>query len=103
MTKQPITRYYNFGVTFRWIKGESHIAVKRGYVCEGRAFVVIQQSPYEVMDRPDEDPQNDKETWVTTIPVNPAQWGKDRYFVNTAREWAFNNPSLVDLRKRTDT
>ncbi|MER7077951.1 hypothetical protein SAMN02982929_07170 [Saccharopolyspora kobensis] len=103
MTKQPITRYYNFGVTFRWIRGDAHIAVKRGYVCEGQAFVVLWQPPYEIRDRPGDDPRNDKRTWIATIPVNPIRWDDDRYFVNTACAWALKNPRFVDLKNRTDT
>ena len=103
MPTRPITRHYNFGVTFRWIKGDSHIAVKRGYICEGRAAVVrFEPKHFKIIDRPGEDPHNDRESWIAAIPANPDRWDDDHYFRRIAHEWAAAHPELVNLRERTD-
>src|SRR5699024_9775660 len=36
----PIQRHYASGDTFRWVHGDNHIVVKRGYVLEGHAVIV---------------------------------------------------------------
>lgn len=101
MPQKPISRHYDYGCTFRWIQGESHIAVKRGYVCEGKSFVVVKvPRTYEVQDRPGENPHDDKRTWIATIPVNPGCWPDDRYFVNTVNAWVKRNPKLVSINDR---
>ncbi|SFS81082.1 hypothetical protein [Saccharopolyspora flava] len=103
MPKKPISRYFNFGVTFRWIHGEPRIVVKRGYVCEGHAFFVIARPPFEITDVPGLDPHHDHHTWLATIPANPSEWGNDRYFLKTAHAWASHNVALIDVRNRTDS
>ncbi|MDI2027924.1 hypothetical protein QFW96_04860 [Saccharopolyspora sp. TS4A08] len=103
MAGKPISRYYNFGVTFRWVQGESRIAVKRGYVCEGHSFFVLKRPPFEITDLPGVDPQHDRHTWLAAIPAHPVEWGNDRYFLRTAHAWASNNVTLIDPNNRTDS
>src|SRR5690606_3037359 len=99
----PISRYYNFGFTFRWIRGDNFIAVKPGYVCEGQAFIArAQPKNYTIQDRPGDNPYSDEETWIACIPVNSDKWDDDEFFVKKTHEWAFKTPDKVDLKDRTD-
>ncbi|GAA2340670.1 hypothetical protein GCM10009854_16390 [Saccharopolyspora halophila] len=101
MRHKPIRRHCDFGCTFRWIRGESHIVVKRGYVCEGKSVVVAKTArTFAVADRPGEDPHDDRRTWVATIPVNPAHWSDGRRFVGAVNAWVEQNRNLVDLEDR---
>lgn len=93
---KPIARYYNFGMTFRWIRGEPHIAVKPGYVCEGQAVIVKAGiRAFEVADRPAEDPYNDRHTWIAAISVSANLWDNDEMFQDIVNRWVKNNPHLV--------
>lgn len=100
MPKKPISRHYDYGCTFRWIQGEPHIAVKRGYVCEGRSLIVVKEPRnFRITDKP-EDPHADKHTWIAAIPVNPDYWNDDRHFVHVVNSWVEHHPKLVNLRDR---
>ena len=102
MPQKPISRHYDYGCTFRWIQGDGHIAVKRGYVCEGQTSVAVRwPSQFKIEDRPGDNPHNDKDTWLAAIPVNPGYWSDDRHFVGAINAWVKNNPKLVNLNDRT--
>lgn len=103
MIARPVSRYFNFGVTFRWVKGQSEIAVKRGYVWEGRPVVVMRPPRQKVTDRPYETPYDDRNTWIAAIPVNAAHWEDNAYFIHTAHTWARNNPKLIGIKKHPGT
>lgn len=102
MAQKPISRHYDYGCTFRWIQGDGHIAVKRGYVREGQASVVVRApGTTRVQDRPGENPHVDQHTWIAAIPVNPGCWREDQHFTNAVDSWVQQHPGLVDMTDRT--
>lgn len=99
MPARPVCRYYNFGLTFRWVRGDSFVAVKRGYVIEGQSVVVVRESKTpRVNDRPNEAVGTDEHTWVAKIPVNAADWNKPNSLASIATSWARKNTNLADWR-----
>lgn len=103
MPTRPVSRYFNFGLTFRWAQGDREIAVKRGYVVEGSPFIeVTRPRHFSILDRPNEDPANDRDTWFAAIPANPSDWDKPGSLAKTAESWAAANPRSADLNDRTD-
>lgn len=103
MPTRPVSRYFNYGLTFRWTQGDREIAVKRGYVIEGSPFIeVTRPKHFSIVDRPGEDPAHDRDTWVTAIPANPADWDKPGALARAADNWATANPRSADLKDRTD-
>jgi hypothetical protein len=102
MPQQPITRHFDYGCTFRWVQGESHIVVKSGYVIEGKSVVVARaRRTYEIQDRPGENPHDDERTWLATIPVNASRWPDGRYLVSAVNAWVQQHRNLVNLNSRT--
>ena len=100
--KPPITRYFNYGVTFRWTQGESHVVVKLGYVLEGKTVVLIHKRRLPITDLPRQVVGKDQEHWHATFPVNPSQWHDGNALKELADKWAHNNPRLVDLTDLTE-
>ncbi|MFD0924024.1 hypothetical protein [Saccharopolyspora rosea] len=75
------------------------MAVKRGYVIEGKAVVVLRQSDHpRVIDRPNDIVGRDQHTWVASFPINPADWNKPDALALAATEWARNHKNLADWR-----
>ncbi|NHD18609.1 MULTISPECIES: hypothetical protein [unclassified Actinopolyspora] len=101
MPTRPISRYFNHGLTFRWAQGDREIAVKRGYVVEGNPFIeVTRPKHFSIADRPSEDPAQDRDTWLATIPANPSDWDKPGALARLAENWAAANPRSLPADNR---
>lgn len=99
MPARPISRYYNFGLTFRWVQGDPFVAVKRGYVVEGKAVLIIHEPKNpRVFDRPNESVGYDRDTWIASFPVRPSDWDNPEALSMAANEWARNHKDLADWR-----
>lgn len=95
----PTSRYYNFGLTFRWVRGDAFVAVKRGYVIEGRAVLVLHESKNpRVVDRPNDVVGCDQHTWIASFPINPSNWEKPDALAIAATQWAQQHKNLADWR-----
>lgn len=103
MPTRPISRYFNYGLTFRWAQGDREIAVKRGYVIEGSRFIeVTRPKHFSITDRPNEDPGQDRDTLIATIPANPSDWDKPGALERIAETWSASNPKSIDPENRAD-
>lgn len=101
MPSRPISRHYDFGLTFRWVKGDSFVAVKRGYVIEGAAVIVVSEPKNpRVLDRPKETVGFDQATWVASFSIRPDDWDKPGSLAHAATEWACENRGVADWRDR---
>lgn len=95
----PITRYFNYGLTFRWRQGDTFVVVKRGYVIEGKAVIIAPGWNPIAKDLPHQSPTNDNEHWLATFPANPSQWYDGRFLKELADKWAVNHPDIADLNE----
>jgi hypothetical protein len=101
MPIQPVCRYYDFGLTFRWVRGDPFIVVKRGYVIEGRRSIVVEESRHpKIIDRPNEEVGADQDTWIATIPANPQEWDVGGALARVVAAWAQRRRDLADWNDR---
>lgn len=99
---RPISRYYNFGLTFRWVQDDPFVVVKRGYVVEGKSLVYLSYTGrVPTVDLPGDQVGNDHHTWVASFPINSGDWAKDGTLPAAAIAWARENERLANWNDQT--
>lgn len=97
MPGRPITRYYNFGLTFRWARGDTFVVVKSGYVIEGKHIIAVRnQAALQVTNHPKETAGEDRHTWVATFPIASGDWDKPDALAIAATEWARDHEEIAN-------
>ena len=98
----PIDRYWNYGLSFRLKRGDPHVVVKKGYVIEGKSVTHWPKGiipGITIKDQPDVDINNDKHTWLTTIPFPSGMRDQPWALEKVADKWAKENHGIADLKK----
>jgi hypothetical protein len=98
---KPARRYHIFGHTFRWVQGDSYIAVQQGTCIDGRRLIIINDTLADHVVREGYQPI------VDAIPASDSRWYETKFFVSLVNRWARENELLEGqqdgLRSRLPT
>jgi hypothetical protein len=83
-------RYHAFGHTFRWVKGDSYIAVQEGTCIDGRRAIVVRETLAGHPVREGHQPV------VDVIPAPSSHWEETQEFLSLVKRWAYEKGLLKE-------